>query len=205
MNILPVTLEGRHVRLEPLRRDHLDALCVHGLDDDLWRFTTTQVHSREEMRAYVETALDEQSRGVALPFTTVEVSSGEVIGSTRFGSIERKDRGAEIGWTWVARTRHRTPINTEAKYLMLHHAFETWNCLRVALKTDSINERSRRAILRIGAKEEGTFRNHMITSTGRIRHTTYFSIIDSEWPSVKSDLEAKLSAAFTPASRSINE
>jgi RimJ/RimL family protein N-acetyltransferase len=205
MNVVPVTLEGRHVRLEPLRLDHSDALCVYGLDDDLWRFTTTKVHTREEMRAYVETALDEEARGVALPFATVEVSSGEVIGSTRFGNIEREHRGAEIGWTWVARSRHRTPINTEAKYLMLSHAFETWECLRVALKTDSINERSRRAILRIGAKEEGTFRNHMITSTGRIRHTTYFSIIDSEWQAVKADLEAKLSAPFTPAADSIND
>jgi RimJ/RimL family protein N-acetyltransferase len=195
MNVVPVTLEGRYVRLEPLTLAHLDALCVFGLDDDLWRFTTTQIHTREEMRAYVETALDEAARGVALPFATVERASGEVVGCTRFGNIERAQRGAEIGWTWVARSHHRTPVNTEAKYLMLSHAFETWRCLRVALKTDSINERSRRAILRIGAKEEGTLRNHMITSTGRVRHTTYFSIIDSEWRNVKADLEAKLSAA----------
>jgi len=195
MNIVPVTLEGRHVRLEPLTLAHLDALCVHGLDDDLWRFTTTQIHTREEMRDYVETALEEQARGVSLPFATIERAGGEVVGCTRFGNIEREHRGAEIGWTWVARTRHRTPVNTEAKYLMLSHAFETWNCIRVALKTDSINERSRRAILRIGAKEEGTLRNHMITSTGRVRHTTFFSIIDSEWQTVKAALEAKLSDA----------
>ena len=195
MIVVPVTLEGRHVRLEPLGLAHLDALCVHGLDADLWRFTTTQLHTREEMRDYVETALEEQARGVSLPFATVERAAGEVVGSTRFGNIERAHRGAEIGWTWVARSRHRTPVNTEAKYLMLRHAFEAWNCIRVALKTDSINERSRRAILRIGAKEEGTLRNHMITSTGRVRHTTYFSIIDSEWESVKAALEAKLSAA----------
>jgi RimJ/RimL family protein N-acetyltransferase len=196
MNVVPVTLEGRHVRLEPLTLAHLDALCVHGLDDDLWRFTTTQIHAPAEMRTYVETALDEQARGVALPFVTVERSSGEIVGSTRFGNIEREHRGAEIGWTWVARRCHRTPVNTEAKYLMLSHAFETWQCIRVALKTDSINERSRHAILRLGAKEEGTFRNHMIVSTGRIRHTTYFSITDSEWPTVKADLAAKLARPF---------
>jgi RimJ/RimL family protein N-acetyltransferase len=196
MEIIPVTLEGRYVRLEPLRLDHLDALCIHGLEDDLWRFTTTQVHAPEQMRAYVETALDEQARGAALPFVTVESSSGEIIGSTRFADTQREHRTVEIGWTWVGRAWHRTPVNTEAKYLMLRHAFETWDCIRVALKTDSINERSRRAILRIGAKEEGTFRNHMITSTGRLRHTTYFSIIDSEWAGVKADLEAKLAQPF---------
>ena len=193
MNVVPVTLEGRHVRLEPLSLAHVGALCVYGLDDDLWRFTTTQIRSRGEMRDYVETALAEQARGTALPFATVEKESGEVVGCTRFGNIEPAHRGAEIGWTWVARSRHRTPVNTEAKYLMLRHAFETWDCIRVALKTDSINERSRRAILRIGAKEEGTLRNHMITSTGRLRHTTFFSVIDSEWAAVKAGLEEKLS------------
>ncbi|MFN2480246.1 MAG: GNAT family N-acetyltransferase [Pyrinomonadaceae bacterium] len=195
MDIVPVTLAGRHVRLEPLTLAHVDALCAYGLDDDLWRFTTTQIRTPAEMRDYVETALDEQARGVSLPFATIERAGGEVVGSTRFGNIDRENRGAEIGWTWVARTRHRTPVNTEAKYLMLRHAFETWNCIRVALKTDSLNERSRRAILRVGAKEEGTLRNHMITSTGRLRHTTYFSIIDSEWQGVKAALEAKFSAA----------
>jgi RimJ/RimL family protein N-acetyltransferase len=199
MDIHPVTLEGRYVRLEPLTLAHLDALCACGLDEDLWRFTLTQVHTREEMRAYVETALREQALGSALPFATVERAGGDVVGCTRFANIERAHRGAEIGWTWVARSRHRTPVNTEAKYLMLGHAFEAWSCLRVALKTDSINERSRRAILRIGAREEGTLRNHMITPTGRVRHTTYFSIIDSEWPAVKAALEAKLSGA--PAAR----
>ena len=198
MDIVPVTLEGRYVRLEPLRLEHLDALCVHGLDEDLWRFTTTQIHAPEEMREFVETALADQARGTALPFITVERSSGAVVGCTRFGNIERVHRTAEIGWTWVARAWHRTPLNTEAKYLMLRHAFETWPCIRVAFKTDSINERSRRAILRLGAKEEGTLRNHMIVSSGRLRHSTYFSIIDAEWPAVKANLEAKLSAPFTP-------
>lgn len=199
MNVVPVTLEGRVVRLEPLSVAHLEALCAVGLDEELWRFTTTRIGTPAEMRGYVETALAEQTRGVALPFATVERATGEVVGSTRFGNIERAHRGVEIGWTWVAAPRRRTPVNTEAKYLMLAHAFEAWGCIRVALKTDSTNERSRRAILRIGAKEEGTLRNHMITSTGRVRHTTYFSVVDSEWAAVKAALGAKLSIPFTSA------
>jgi RimJ/RimL family protein N-acetyltransferase len=137
---------------------------------------------------------------MSLPFATVEQSSGAVVGSTRFGNIDRLNRHVEIGWTWVAREWQRTPVNTEAKLLMLRHAFDVWGAIRVELKTDSLNERSRRAILRIGAREEGTFRNHMIVHDGRFRHSVYFSIIDSEWPTVKSALEAKLtrpSSQFT--------
>ena len=192
MDISPVTLEGRYVRLEPLALAHLAALCAVGLDEDLWRWTTTQIRTPEEMRAYIETALEEQKRGVSLPFVTVSKSTGRPVGSTRFGSIDRPNRRLEIGWTWVGREWQRTPVNTEAKYLMLRHAFETLGAIRVEFKTDSLNERSRRALLRIGAREEGTLRNHMITSTGRIRHSVYFSIIDSEWPTVKAALEAKL-------------
>ena len=128
----------------------------------------------------------------ALPFATVDRASGRAIGSTRYGNIERVHHRLEIGWTWVARQWQRSAINTEAKYLLLRHAFETLKCIRVELKTDSLNERSRAAILRIGAREEGTFRNHMITASGRIRHTVYFSILDSEWPDIKTRLESKL-------------
>ncbi|HVF57332.1 MAG TPA: GNAT family protein [Pyrinomonadaceae bacterium] len=199
MDIKPITLEGRYVRLEPLSINHLDALCEVGLDEDLWRWTTTRINTPEEMRRYVETALEEQARGVALPFVTVEKSSGRVIGSTRFAAIERTHRRVEIGFTWVARDWQRTPVNTEAKYLMLRHAFETLGTIRVEFKANSLNERSRRAILRIGAIEEGTLRNHMINATGSIRHSVYFSIIDSEWPALKSALEAKLSRPFSPS------
>jgi RimJ/RimL family protein N-acetyltransferase len=167
------------------------------MDEELWRWTTMQITTRDEMRRYVETALEEQSKGLSLPFVTIEKSSGKVIGSTRFGNIDRENRRLEIGWTWVARNWQRTPANTEAKYLMLRHAFERLGAIRVELKTDSLNERSRRAILRIGAKEEGTFRNHMITQTGRFRHSVFFSVIDSEWPAVRAGLEAKLSRAFS--------
>ena len=145
------------------------------------------------MREYIAAALRTQAEGSALPFATVERATGKAIGSTRYMNIDRANRHVEIGSTWLGLAWQRTAANTEAKFLMLRHAFETLGCLRVELKTDSLNERSRNAILRIGAKEEGTFRNHMITHTGRIRHTVYFSIIDSEWPEVKARLEEKLS------------
>jgi N-acetyltransferase len=194
MIVAPVTLEGAHVRLEPLTRAHLAGLAEVGLDEELWRWIPMPVRTPEEMAAYIETAVNEQERGVALPFAIVEQVTGRAIGSTRYGNIERTHHRVEIGWTWVARQWQRTAINTEAKYLLLRHAFESLGCKRVELKTDSLNEKSRAAILRIGAKEEGIFRNHMITSSGRIRHTVYFSVIDSEWPAVKASLEAKLNS-----------
>ena len=195
MIVEPVTLEGKHVRLEPLSLAHHAALCEAGLDEDVWRWIAAPVRGPEEMRGYIEMALAEQAAGTALPFATIERASGRAIGSTRYGNIDRSNRHVEIGWTWIARPWQRTAVNTEAKYLMLRHAFETLDCIRVELKTDSLNERSRQAILRIGAQEEGTFRNHMITASGRIRHTVYYSIIDSEWPAVKASLEGKLSRA----------
>src|SRR5579864_3804800 len=192
MNAEPVRLEGRHVRLEPLALSHHAALAAVGLDEDLWRWIPVPVRTPQEMRAYIETALEEQARGVSLPFAIIEKASGRAIGSTRYGNIDRMHRRVEIGWTWVAREWQRTPINAEAKYLLLRHAFETLGCIRVELKTDSLNEKSRAAILRIGAREEGIFRNHMITASGRIRHTVYFSIVDNEWPIVKARLEQRL-------------
>jgi len=192
MVIGPVILEGRYVRLEPLTAEHAAGLAEIGLDEDLWRWIPSPVRTFEEMSAYVQTALGERTSGSALPFALIDKASGRVIGSTRYGNIDRVHHRLEIGWTWVARQWQRSAINTEAKYLLLRHAFETLKCIRVALKTDSLNERSRAAILRIGAREEGTFRNHMITASGRIRHTVYFSIPDSEWPDVKTRLESKL-------------
>jgi len=192
MLIEPVTLEGNFIRLEPLSLEHHAGLCEVGLDEELWRWTTQPVRTPDEMRAYIQTALDEQARGVALPFAAIEKASGRVIGSTRYGNIDRANRRVEIGWTWLGLRWQRTAANTEAKYLMLRQAFETWDCIRVEFKTDSLNEKSRAALLRIGAKEEGTFRNHMITSTGRLRHSAYYSIIDSEWPAVKTRLEEKV-------------
>lgn len=190
--IEPVTLEGRHVRLEPLSHAHHADLTAVGLDPELWRWIPTPVRTPEEMNAYIETALQEQERRVSLPFAIIEKAEGRAIGSTRYGNIDRTHHRVEIGWTWVASAWQRSGVNTEAKYLLLRHAFETLGCMRVELKTDSLNERSRAAILRIGAREEGTFRNHMITSSGRVRHTVYFSIIDSEWPDVKARLQSRL-------------
>jgi RimJ/RimL family protein N-acetyltransferase len=186
-------LHGRHVRLEPLTRSHLDALVDIGLEEDLWRWTVSQIRTRDDMRAYMEEAFAMQAQGTAIPFVTVDLASGRVVGSTRFANIDREHRRAEIGWTWVAAPWRRTVVNTEAKYLMLCQAFETWGCIRVELKTDALNARSRAAILRIGATEEGTFRNHMITQSGRFRDTVYFSILDREWPDVKRRLEERLS------------
>jgi len=192
MIVAPVTLEGRHVRLEPLSQAHHADLTAVGLDEQLWRWIPVPVRTPDEMFAYMNTALEEQARGVSLPFALVEKPSNRAIGSTRYGNIDRTHHRVEIGWTWVAPAWQRTAANTEAKYLLLRHAFETLGCIRVELKTDSLNERSRAAILRIGAREEGTFRNHMITASGRIRHTVYFSILDSEWPDVKSRLQSMM-------------
>ncbi|HET7651302.1 MAG TPA: GNAT family N-acetyltransferase [Gammaproteobacteria bacterium] len=190
----PVILEGEHVRLEPLSFEHLDGLCAVGLDESLWQWVPTPVRTREEMRDYIGIALADQGRGVSLPFATVHKASAQVVGSTRFANMDRGDRRVEIGWTWIGRPWQRTVINTEAKFLMLHHAFETLNCVRVELKTDVLNERSRGAIQRLGATEEGILRKHRYMWTGRFRDTVYYSILDTEWPSVKAGLQAKLSS-----------
>lgn len=188
---VPVTLSGRHVRLEPMTLAHLDGLRAAGADPAVFTWYPFPMHG-PAMRDFVETALTDQAKGKALPFVYVEPDSGEVIGSSRFGSIDVRHRRAEIGWTWLMPRVQRTPVNTEAKLLMLTHAFENLKLNRVEFKTDSLNEASRRALLRIGATEEGTFRNHMVTQTGRLRHSVYFSIIDSEWPAVKAGLQDKL-------------
>jgi RimJ/RimL family protein N-acetyltransferase len=192
MVVEPVTIEGRHVRLEPLAIDHVDALCAVGLDPDLWTWIPSPVRTPDEMQQYVELALTDQAAGRCLPFVTVERATGTVVGSSRFGAIDTANRRAEIGWTWIGRPWQRTFVNTEAKLLMLTHAFERWGCIRVELKTDRLNERSRNAILRLGAVEEGIFRQHMITASGRLRDTVYFSILDREWPTVQARLAARL-------------
>jgi RimJ/RimL family protein N-acetyltransferase len=194
MQIAPVVLEGQHVRLVPLTLDHLHGLCEIGIDEDIWRWIPIQVRSRDEMLGYIQTALQWQADGTAIPFATTELTSGRVIGSTRFMNIDRGNRHVEIGATWLGKPWQRTPANTEAKYLMLRHAFEQLGCLRVELKTDALNERSRNAILRIGAKQEGIFRNHVVCASGRIRDSVWFSIIDKEWPAVKTALESKLAS-----------
>lgn len=192
MKVEPVILEGKFVRLEPLRLKHLEDLRVVGLDETLWLWTANVVENVEDLRRYVETALDEGGRKVSLPFVTIEKSSDKIVGSTRFGNIDVKNRRAEIGWTWINSQWQRSYVNTEAKLLMLRHAFEVWECIRVEFKTDVLNEKSRNAILRLGAKEEGILRRHLITETGRFRDSVYYSVLDSEWQNVKTNLETKL-------------
>lgn len=188
----PAVLEGKHVRLEPLTMAHLPRLVEIGLQDDIFRWYAQPIRTPEDMKALIATALEEQTAGKSLPFATIARSTGLAVGSTRFMTIDRPNRSLEIGYTWIAPPWQRTAINTEAKYLMLRCAFDSWGCNRVGLKTDSLNERSRRAIARIGAKEEGTLRNHMVTASGRLRHSVYFSVIRAEWPELKAALEEKL-------------
>ncbi|MGH9404530.1 MAG: GNAT family N-acetyltransferase [Terriglobia bacterium] len=192
MTIKPTTIEGDRLRLEPIGPAYLDALAEFGVNPDLWRYRPDSVSTREQMQSYIQRILDRQEEGTELGFVIVERASNRVAGSTRFMDIDVPNRGVEIGGTFIAPQWQRTFVNTETKYVMLRHAFETWGCIRVCLKTDSLNERSRQAILRLGAKEEGTLRNHMIMSGGRVRHSVYYSILDTEWPAVKAGLEAKL-------------
>ena len=191
---LPLTLDGSVVRLEPVRPAHASQFWQVAKDhlEDIFRWIPYAVRNREDFDQLVEKASDEQQRGDSVVFATVEKSSGLVIGSSRFMNIDRMNRRVEIGSTWVAPPWQRTAVNTEAKYLMLRHAFEVWECIRVELKTDALNQKSRTAILRIGAKEEGTLRRQMITHTGRVRDTVYFSILDAEWPETKARLLERL-------------
>jgi RimJ/RimL family protein N-acetyltransferase len=192
--VLPLTLEGSVVRLDPIRSEHAGPFWDVAKSDleDIFRWIPYLMKTREDFDMLIEKALSEQERGESVVFVTVERSTGRAIGSTRFMNIDRTNRRVEIGSTWIAKPWQRTAVNTEAKYLMLRHAFETWGCARVELKTDALNEKSRNAILRIGAKEEGTLRRHVVTWTGRIRDSVYFSILDDEWPEVKAKLEARL-------------
>lgn len=196
----PLTLEGSVVRLEPLRREHAELFWEAAKDglEDIFRWIPYRMETPEDFKRLVEKSHAEQQRGESVVFATIERRSGQVIGSTRFMNIDRANRRVEIGSTWIAPAWQRTAVNTEAKYLMLRHAFEEWKCIRIELKTDALNQRSRNAILRIGAKEEGTLRRHVITWTGRVRDSVYFSILDNEWPAVKAGLEAKL-ARETPS------
>src|SRR5579863_3906013 len=191
---LPLTLEGSVVRLEPIRREHAELFWDVTKNDleDIFRWIPYSMKTQEDFDLLVEKAFREQECGESVVFATVERATGRAIGSTRFMNIDRVNRRVEIGSTWIAKPWQRTAVNTEAKHLMLLHAFEIWGCARVELKTDALNEKSRNAILRIGAKEEGTLRRHVVTWTGRIRDSVYFSILDSEWPEVKTRLEEKL-------------
>jgi len=198
VRLAPVTLEGRHVRLEPLSRAHRDELAAVALDPELWRFTPTQIHSIDDLDAYIETALSLQEAGTVLPFATVDRARGCAIGSTRFGNIDAQNRRAEIGWTWLGRDYQRRAFNTEAKLLMLGHAFERMDCVRVELRADVLNLKSRAAIARLGAVEEGVLRHHMILPDGRLIDWAYYSVLREEWPAVRAGLEEKLASHARP-------
>ncbi|MHB8674401.1 MAG: GNAT family N-acetyltransferase [Candidatus Limnocylindrales bacterium] len=194
LRVEPVTLEGDRVRLEPLEADRLDELWEVAREPSLWRWIPFPVRTRDDLRTYVEVALAGRAAGTTLPFVTVERASGRVVGSSRFGNITAADYRTEIGWTWVGVPWQRSAINSEAKLLMLDHAFGTWRCHRVEFKTDSLNEQSRAGLLGIGATFEGIFRNHVLTHTGRMRHSAWYSITDDDWPEVRARLVARIAA-----------
>lgn len=192
LEVTPVTLAGRHVRLEPLTFAHGGALNEAANDGELWNTDVTIIPRADGINAYIQFALEGLKQQTQLPFTIVQAADNRVVGSTRFYEISANDRKCAIGYTWLAKSAQRTPLNTEAKLLLLTHAFETWKCVRVELITDVRNEQSRAAILRIGAKQEGILRQHLILPSGRIRDSVVFSIIDDEWPEVKANLFARL-------------
>jgi RimJ/RimL family protein N-acetyltransferase len=198
----PVLLQGSRVRLEPLDLDrHFEGLAAIGLDPDLWRWTLNVAETRDDLRRYLDEALREQREGRSLPFVTVDLAGGAVAGCTRFGNMDPKNRKVEIGWTWVGRPFQRSHVNTEAKFLMLGHAFEVWDCVRVELKTNVLNRRSRDAMLRIGAVEEGILRSHAISDRGVLRDTIYYSILAGEWPGVRERLLAMMGRPGTGSPR----
>ncbi len=200
LRLAPVRLTGRHVTLEPMRADHLASLSAAGADAAIWTWYPQSAESPEQMRAFVEAALVAQAAGEALCYVQTATGSGEVMGSTRLQLTSTKDYRAEIGWTWLAPRFQRTAVNTESKYLLLRHAFEVLDLLRVEFKTDALNSASRAALARIGAQEEGILRSHMLTAGGRVRDSVYFSITESDWPQVKLALQQKLTlrSADTP-------
>lgn len=185
-------LDGRIVRLEPLEDRHIPGLMAAGSHPELWRWTVEWLDSPEKLRAYLAFAEQSRDDGSQVPFVTISQESGDVIGSSRFLNIDRANRRLEIGYTWLVPGRQRGGANLEAKLLQLTHAFETLECRRVEFKTDSLNDKSRNALLGIGASFEGIFRNHMISQGGRMRHSAYYSVIYEEWPEVKHGLEARL-------------
>ena len=190
MEVKPVVLTGQHVRLEPMTEAHVPGLAEMGVGQTFWDFMLYgNINTVDDMRNWVWDILSRAEKGTDLPFVAIHLASGRVAGATRYLNIMPKDRGLEIGGTWYGSKFQRTPVNTECKYLLLRHAFETLGCIRLQLKTDLRNERSQKAIERIGAVREGVLRNHMILPDGRYRHSVFYSILDTEWPEVKKRLE----------------
>ena len=193
MEIKPVVLKGNHARLEPMTEAHIPALAEIGVGQPFWDFMVYgRMETAADMRGWVQDILSRAEKGTDLPFVAIHLESGRVAGATRYMNIMPHDRGLEIGGTWYGPEFQRTVVNTECKYLLLSHAFETLGCIRVQLKTDLRNERSQKAIERIGAVKEGILRNHMILPDGHYRHSVFYSILDTEWPEVKKNLESMM-------------
>jgi RimJ/RimL family protein N-acetyltransferase len=187
-----LTLTGTTVELQPLQREHAAALLAAAADGELWNLKVTHIPGPDTVDTYIDTALAGRESGSMIPFTLVRRDTGQVVGSTRFWKVDRVNRKLEIGHTWLAQSTQKSTINTEAKLLLLTYAFEVLNCVRVQFTTDELNEKSRAAILRLGAVQEGIVRHERIMPDGRKRNSVRFSIIDSEWPQVKVNLQAKL-------------
>ncbi|HUL90068.1 MAG TPA: GNAT family protein [Pseudolabrys sp.] len=194
----PVRLTGTRVALEPLAVRHLNDLATAGTDESIWRWLPTAHHEPGTMLSFIESAITAQQVRAALPFATIDLPSKKAVGSTRYHHIDTEHRRLEIGVTWIGATHQRSHINTEAKLLQLWYAIEVLKCRRVELKADVENAKSRAAILRLGATEEGVFRKHMLYADGRNRDNVYFSIIDDDWPAVRTHLENKLGYLVTP-------
>jgi RimJ/RimL family protein N-acetyltransferase len=192
VEIKPVILKGKAIRLEPLKIDHLQGLFEAGQDAAIWSYMPSTVRSIESMADWIEKALSNQEKGLDLPFVVIDQNTGEILGSTRFLDIAPKDRGLEIGFTWYTPRVWRTSVNTEAKYLLLKHCFETLKTIRVQFKTHHLNLASQKAIERIGGVKEGILRNHRIQEDGSIRHSVYYSILDTEWETIKERFEKTL-------------
>jgi RimJ/RimL family protein N-acetyltransferase len=193
MDIQPVSLIGRFVRLEPLSEAHVPGLAAIGLHDSIWQFMVYgQMRSEADMHAWVIDLLGRQEVGGDLPFVVIGLADGQVVGATRYLNIDHDNRSLEIGGTWYGLSYQRTMVNTESKYLLLRHAFEELDCVRVQFKTDLRNVRSQQAIERLGAVKEGILRNHMILADGYLRHSVFYSILPEEWPQVKMELERKI-------------
>lgn len=189
MEVKPIVLTGKHVRLEPMTENHIEGLAEIGIGHAFWDFMVYgAMNSVDDMRGWVKDILARAEKGTDMPFVAIHLASGRVAGATRYLNIMPNDRGLEVGGTWYGLDFQRTPVNTECKYLLFGHAFETLKCIRLQLKTDSLNLRSQTAIERIGAKKEGVLRNHMILPDGRYRHSVFYSILDTEWVEVKKRL-----------------
>ncbi|MFJ5236127.1 GNAT family N-acetyltransferase [Pseudomonas neuropathica] len=191
---MQTTLQGQRILLRPLQYSDADALLHAAADGELWNLTVTVVPSPSTVDSYLKKALDGRDGGTVMPFVIVLKDTGEVLGSTRFWKIDPLNRKLEIGSSWIAASWQKSFVNTEAKYLMLRHAFEALNCVRVQFTTDENNQKSRNAILRLGAQQEGIVRHERIMPDGRKRNSVRFSIIDDEWPQVRLHLEQNLGA-----------